>query len=186
MQETWSWYRLVMLASTYIGLKSLTFCSSINTSCCWCVCIKNSSQQFILDPSLHVFVNAMVSSIFLCLCILFSLCRLYAKSGLFMFSMFLVPNFQRPVGLAYIQTVKCFAFNLYTPPVFFMLCGDLLFRWLYKMLAALKAMFKLVYLNRLVTLHTSGLWIVKLIHFFFVFVQMSFWFCVIVCLSGCE
>jgi hypothetical protein len=120
------------------------------------------------------------------------------------------------------------------PLVFFMSCGDLLFRWLYKIpghvtgdffrgilpvhvpgvdsafrneyqdipdnpttlmcrlsrnpgalnsrtpqghvglfrgllyLAALKVMFKLVYLNRLVTLRTSGLWFVKVIHFFFV------------------
>jgi len=60
-------------------------------------------------------------------------------------------------SLAYIQTVTCFAFNLYMPLVFFMSCGDLLFRLLCKMLATLKAMFKLVYWNRLVTLHTSGL-----------------------------
>jgi hypothetical protein len=80
--------------------------------------------------------------------------------------MFLVPNFQRSVNLAYIQIVTCFAFNLYMPPVFFMSCGDLLFRWLYKMLAALKAVF-----NRLVTLRTSGLWFVKVIHFFFVCVD---------------
>jgi len=83
-------------------------------------------------------------------------------------SMFLVPNFQRPVSLAYIQTVTCFAFNLYMPLVFFMSCGDLLFRWLYKMVAALKAMFKLVFRNRLVTLCTSGQWFVKVIYFFFV------------------
>ena len=41
-------YSLVTCAKAYRGLRSLSFCSSVNTSCCWRTCMKNDSQQFIL------------------------------------------------------------------------------------------------------------------------------------------
>jgi len=48
---TWSWYHLVMTASAKIGLRLLTFCSSLSTLCCWwvlhnpSVCSQLSYQQ---------------------------------------------------------------------------------------------------------------------------------------------
>jgi hypothetical protein len=48
---TWSRYCLVMTATTKIGLRFLTFCSSLSTLCCWWVlhntsaCAKLSYQQ---------------------------------------------------------------------------------------------------------------------------------------------
>jgi len=48
---TWSWYRLVMTASAKIGLRLLTFCSSLSTRYCWWVlhnpsaCSQLSYQQ---------------------------------------------------------------------------------------------------------------------------------------------
>jgi len=65
---TWSWYRLVMTVSTKIGLRLLTFCSSLSTPCCWCVlhnpcaCSQLSYQQaFTLGNSqfrLYIHMNS--------------------------------------------------------------------------------------------------------------------------------
>jgi hypothetical protein len=49
-------YRLVMLAKVNNGLSSLTFCSSISIFCCWKICLKSDSQQFIFIPLLHIVV----------------------------------------------------------------------------------------------------------------------------------
>ena len=48
---------------------------------------------------------------------------------------------------------------------FILFCGDLLYIWLYMVLLFRNAMFKLVFLNRLVTLCISGIWYVNVIHF---------------------
>jgi len=53
------------------------------------------------------------------------------------------------------EQVQVLHFNLHMPLEFLVFCGALLQRWLYKLLLAQKAMLKLVYLNKLVTLHTG-------------------------------
>jgi hypothetical protein len=52
-------------------------------------------------------------------------------------------------------------FNLHMPLEVFVFCGALLQMWLYKAFVAQNVMLKLVYLNKLVTLHISGLHYVK-------------------------
>jgi hypothetical protein len=51
-------------------------------------------------------------------------------------------------------------------------CGILSQSWLYILLVVWKALFNLVYLNKLMPLCISGLWYVKVTHFFFCFVSV--------------
>jgi len=70
---------------------------------------------------------------------------------------------------------------------FILFCGGLSHSWLYMALHVRNAMFNSVRLNRLVTLCTSGLWYVKVIHFFLcvcvgvIFVFVSWLFCSLNC-----
>jgi len=68
-------YRLVTCAKAYRGFRSLTLCSSINTSCCWRTCMKNDSQQFVLIPLLQVLNSSVVCSAFPHSCPLFNMLR---------------------------------------------------------------------------------------------------------------
>ena len=68
-------YYLVTCAKSYRALKWLMLCSWINTSCCWMICTKNDSQQFILIPLLQVFNSFVVCSAFPYSCLLFNMCK---------------------------------------------------------------------------------------------------------------
>jgi hypothetical protein len=68
------------------------------------------------------------------------------------------------------EQLKVLHFNLRMPLKFFVFCGALLQRWSYNVLVTWKSIIKLVYLNKLLTLRTSGLHYVEETHFFFVFV----------------
>jgi hypothetical protein len=65
----------VSRANSYRGLRSLTFCSSINKFFLWRICIKNDSQQFVLTPLLQDFNSSMVCSAFPYSCLLFNMCK---------------------------------------------------------------------------------------------------------------
>jgi len=72
------------------------------------------------------------------------------------------------------EQVQVLHFNLHMPLEFLVFCGTLLQTWLYKLLVAQKAMLKLVYLNRLVTLHISGLKLCERDPFFCVCMGVAF------------
>ena len=73
------------------------------------------------------------------------------------------------------EQVQVLHFNLHMPLELLVFCDALLQRWLYKLLVAQKAMLKLVYLNKLVTLHVGGLHYMKETHHFvFVWVWLLF------------
>jgi len=101
----WGWTsnyvvcRLVTLAKVYSGLRSLTFCSSINISCCRKIRMKSGSQKFVFIPLLHVLSNSMVLSAFRFSCVILKIRNTYAEIWLFFLVYLLCSRCRTPVDL---------------------------------------------------------------------------------------
>jgi hypothetical protein len=131
----WGWTsnyvvcRLVTLAKVYSGLSSLTFCSSINISCCWKIRMKNDSQQFVYIPLLHVLSNSMVLSAFPYSCLLFKTWNAYAKICLFVLMYLVYSRCRTPVELLVWPTyelLQVLHFSRHMQLEFILLWGTLL------------------------------------------------------------
>jgi hypothetical protein len=171
----WGWTsnyvvcRLVTLAKVYSGLRSLAFCSSINISCCWKIGTKSDSQKFVFIPLLHVLSNSTVLFAFPYSCLLFKIWNKYAEIWLFVLMYLMCSQCHTPVDLPAWPTyelLQVLHFSRHTQLEFILLCGTLL-QFFYTVLVFKKAVFKLVYLNKLVTVCKSRLWCVKVTRFFF-------------------
>jgi hypothetical protein len=102
-------------------------------------------------------------------CLLLRMCGAYAETSLFVLiyhiCLWYLIAIDLPVWPTYdlLHVLHC---NLYIPLEAVLFCGDLSRCWLYVVLRVWNAMFRLVHLNRWVTLCMSGLWYVNVIHFF--------------------
>ena len=174
---------LVTLVEVYGGLRSLAFCSSISLFWCWKICTQNDSQQFTLFLLLHGFSSSTVWSAFPYSCLLFRMCNAYAESGLFVFMYLVCSRCRIPIHLPVwpkYESLHVLHFNTQMPLEFILFSGILSRSLLYIMLIVRKAIFKLVFFNKLVSLCMSGMWYVKMSHFFVVFVWVwLLFFCVL-------
>jgi hypothetical protein len=94
--------------------------------------------------------------------------------------MFLMPNSKSSSVWPMCKQFQVLYFNLHMPMEFFVFCGTLSQRRLYKVFVDQNMMLKLVYLNKLLTLHISGLHYVQETNFFFcVCMGMTFVCCVL-------
>jgi len=121
-------------------------------------------------------------------CLLLRMCNAYAETAFILIYCICsrcLLSIDLPVWPTYdlLHVLYC---NLYISLEFFcfvLFCGDVSHSWLYMVLHVLNVMFKSVRLNRLVTLGTSGLWYVNVIHFFLrVYVGVVYAFCVLIIL----
>jgi len=140
-------------------------------------------HKYSLTPLLQGFNSSIVCFMFLYSCLLFNMCMTYAERESFVFmylacSLCLIPN-DLAVCPKY-ELLQAILFNLCIPLELVLFWIILSLICLYMLFAARKAMFKLVCLNRLVTLYISWLWKVNVIHFFLCCVFVVNVYCVLV------
>ena len=122
--------------------------------------MSNDSQQFILFPLLHGFSSFMIWSAFPYSCLLFRKCNAYAEIGVFVLMYLVYSRCRIPIDLPVWPTYELLHvvhFNLYEQLEFILFSGILSRGWLYVVLLVRKVIFKLVFLNKLVTLCMIGL-----------------------------
>ena len=145
------------LTKVYSGLRSLTFCSSINISCCK-IRMKSDSQQFVSIPLLHVLSNSMILSAFPYSCLLFKILNTYAEIWMFVLMYLVCSRCRTSVDLPVCPTyelLQVLHFIRHMQLEFVLFCCTLLQICLYTVLVVKKSVFKLLYLNKLVTVCKS-------------------------------